>query len=105
MEDLVITADIPLAARIVAKGGIALDPRGELFTEENVGERSPMCDLMHQLRSDGIVQGGPGQFGMTDRNRFASARTRLLTRILKRNVNTRLKIIIIFKELISKTCI
>jgi uncharacterized protein YaiI (UPF0178 family) len=82
-EDLVITADIPLAARIVAKGGVALDPRGELFTEENVGERLSVRDLMQQLRSDGIVWGGPSQFGMTDRNRFASALDRLLTRMLK----------------------
>jgi uncharacterized protein YaiI (UPF0178 family) len=82
-EDLVITADIPLAARIVAKGGVALDPRGELFTEENVGERLSVRDLMQQLRSDGIVWGGPSQFGMTDRNRFASTLDRLLTRMLK----------------------
>lgn len=82
-EDLVITADIPLAARIVARGGVALDPRGELYTEENVGERLSMRDLMQQLRTDGIVRGGPNQFGMTDRNRFASSLDRLLTRMLK----------------------
>jgi uncharacterized protein YaiI (UPF0178 family) len=81
--DLVITADIPLAARIVAKGGVALDPRGELYTEENVGERLSMRDLMQQLRADGLVQGGPGQLGLTDRNRFASALDRMLTRMLK----------------------
>jgi len=80
-EDLVITADIPLAARIVAKGGVALDPRGELYTEENVGERLSMRDLMQQLRAEGLVQGGPAQFGMTDRQRFASALDRLLTRL------------------------
>lgn len=83
VEDLVITADIPLAARIIAKGGVALDPRGELYTEENVGERLSMRDLMQQLRTDGLVQGGPSQFGLTDRNRFASALDRLLTRMLK----------------------
>src|SRR6185369_17874468 len=82
-EDLVITADIPLAARIVAKGGVALDPRGELYTEENVGERLSMRDLMQQLRGEGLVQGGPAQFGMTDRQRFASALDRLLTRMRK----------------------
>ena len=61
-EDLVITADIPLAARIVAKGGVALDPRGELYTEENVGERLSIRDLMMELRSGGLVQGaGPVQ--------------------------------------------
>ena len=69
-EDLVITADIPLAARVVAIGGIALDPRGELYTEENVGERLSIRDLMMELRSGGLVQGGPGQFSLTDRQRL-----------------------------------
>ena len=82
-EDLVITADIPLAARIVAKGGVALDPRGELYTEENVGERLSVRDLMMELRSGGLVQGGPAQFSMTDRQRFASSLDRLLTRMLR----------------------
>lgn len=82
-EDLVITADIPLAARIVAKGATGIDPRGELYTEENVGERLSMRDLMQQLRMEGLVQGGPAQFGMTDRQRFASALDRLLTRMVK----------------------
>jgi uncharacterized protein YaiI (UPF0178 family) len=84
-EDLVITADIPLAARIVAKGGVALDPRGELYTEENVGERLSMRDLMMELRSGGAVLGGPNQFGLTDRQRFASSLDRLLTRMLRGN--------------------
>jgi uncharacterized protein len=82
-QDLVITADIPLAARIVAKGAVGIDPRGELYTEENVGERLSMRDLMQSLRSDGLVQGGPAQFGMTDRQKFASALDRVLTRMLK----------------------
>jgi len=82
-EDLVITADIPLAARIVAKGATGIDPRGELYTEENVGERLSMRDLMQQLRLEGLVQGGPAQFAMTDRQRFASALDRLLTRMVK----------------------
>ena len=87
-EDLVITADIPLAARIVAKGGVALDPRGELYTEENVGERLSMRDLMQQLRGEGLIQGGPSQFGMTDRQRFASALDRLLTSMRKEKRST-----------------
>lgn len=81
--DLVITADIPLAARVVEKGGVALDPRGELYTEENVGERLSMRNLMQELRSDGLVQGGPGQFSLTDRQRFASSMDRLLTRMVR----------------------
>ena len=82
-EDLVITSDIPLAARVVAKGGVALDPRGELYTEENVGERLSMRDLMMELRSGGLVQGGPSQFSRTDRQRFASSLDRLLTQIMR----------------------
>ncbi len=82
-EDVVITADIPLAARVVAKGSVALDPRGELYTEENVGERLSMRDLMMELRSGGLVQGGPGQFSLTDRQRFASSLDRVLTLMLR----------------------
>lgn len=81
--DLVITADIPLAARVVAKGGVALDPRGDLYTEENVGERLSMRDLMMELREGGLVQGGPSQFSLTDRQRFASSLDRLLTQMTK----------------------
>ncbi len=82
-EDLVITADIPLAARLVAQGGVALDPRGEIYTEENVGERLSTRDLMQELRGAGLVQGGPAQFGLVDRQRFASALDRLLTRMVR----------------------
>lgn len=82
-RDLVITADIPLAARIVESGGVAIDPRGELYTEENIGERLSVRDLMQELRGEGLVQGGPGQFGLVDRQRFASAFDRTLTRLIK----------------------
>lgn len=83
-NDLVITADIPLAARIVAGGGIALDPRGELYTEENVGEKVAYRDLMHELRGAGLVAGGPAQIGLADRQRFASALDRTLTRMIRK---------------------
>jgi uncharacterized protein len=82
-DDLVITADIPLAARIVRKGGTALDPRGELFTDDNMGERLSVRDLMQGLRDEGLVQGGPAQFGPQDRQRFASALDRTLTRMVR----------------------
>ena len=82
-EDLVITADIPLAARIVANGGVALDPRGELYSEENIGERLAVRNLMMELRSEGLAQDGPGQFSMTDRQRFASSLDRLLTQMCR----------------------
>jgi uncharacterized protein YaiI (UPF0178 family) len=81
--DLVITADIPLAARIVENGGVALDPRGELYTGENVGERLSLRDLLQGLRDEGLVQGGPAPFGPADRQRFASALDRTLTRMLR----------------------
>ncbi|WP_305046848.1 YaiI/YqxD family protein [Geoalkalibacter sp.] len=81
--DLVITADIPLAARIVARDGVAIDPRGDVYTEENVGERLSTRNLLNELREAGIVQGGPEPLGMTDRQKFASALDRLLTRRLK----------------------
>jgi uncharacterized protein len=82
-EDVVITADIPLASRIVAKGAVGIDPRGEFYTEENVGERLSMRDLMMELRDGGMVRGGPAQFGATDRQRFASSLDTLLTRMVK----------------------
>ncbi|MBJ6723222.1 YaiI/YqxD family protein [Geomesophilobacter sediminis] len=83
-EDIVITADIPLAARIVAKGAVALDPRGELYTEENVGERLSIRDLMMELRDGGLLVGGPAQFSLTDRQKFASSLDRLLTQLTRK---------------------
>jgi len=82
-EDLVITADIPLAARIVAKGSVGLDPRGELYTEENVGERLSIRDMMQELRGAGMIQGGPAAFSNTDRQRFASSLDSTLTRMIR----------------------
>ena len=82
-DDLVITADIPLAARIVSNGGVALDPRGELYTEDNVGERLSVRDLMMELREGGFVQGGPAAFNLTDRQRFAASLDRLLTQMIR----------------------
>ena len=66
--DLVITADIPLAARIIAKGAVAIDPRGDIYTEDNVGERLSMRNLMQELRMGGLVRGGPAQLGLPDRS-------------------------------------
>ena len=82
--DLVVTADVPLAARIVAKGGVALDPRGEQYNEESIGDRLAMRDLLSELRDTGtILGGGPAPFSMSDRNRFASALDSLLHKILR----------------------
>ena len=76
--DLVITADIPLAAAAVEAGALALSPRGELFDAGNVRERLVMRDLMDQLRGSGIDTGGPRAFSARDRQAFANQLDRLL---------------------------
>ena len=76
--DLVITADIPLASAIVAKDAFALDPRGELYTRENVGELLAMRNFMDRLRGSGVETGGPPAFSSSDRHAFASALDRFL---------------------------
>lgn len=77
--DLVITADIPLAADVVARGGLALDPRGELYSEENIGERLATRNLMQELRSEGLSTGGPPPLDQRARQKFANALDRILT--------------------------
>lgn len=78
--DLVITADIPLAAEVVAKGCLALNPRGDLYTEENVRERLNMRDFMATLRGAGVDTGGPVTFSHADRQAFANQLDRLLAK-------------------------
>ena len=78
--DLVITADIPLAAQVVEKGGQALNPRGEIYTAENIGGRLNMRDFMDDLRSSGIDTGGPPALSQRDRQSFANHLDRILTR-------------------------
>jgi len=82
--DLVVTADIPLAAEVVKNGGHALDPRGELFTEENVHERLAMRDLMDHLRSTGLETGGPATLSKSDRQAFANQLDQFLARYCER---------------------
>ena len=76
--DLVITADIPLAAELIDKGASALNPRGELYTRENIRERLNMRDFMDTMRSSGIQSGGPPPLNQTDRQAFANALDRWL---------------------------
>jgi len=78
--DLVITADIPLAAAVITRGAHALDPRGELYSEDNVQERLAVRNLMQDLRATGAILGGPAPFGQSDRQRFANHLDRFLTR-------------------------
>jgi len=81
--DLAVTADIPLAARLVEKGVKAIDPRGTEYTEENIGERLSVRDFMDQLRSTGIETGGPSVYGAKEKQAFAATLDRVLTHLLK----------------------
>lgn len=78
--DLVITADIPLAARIVEKGGLALDPHGKLYDTENIKQILSMRDFMDSLRGSGIETGGSNGFGQKERQNFANILDRLVAR-------------------------
>jgi len=80
--DLVITGDIPLAADVIEKGGHALNPRGELYTVENIRARLNIRDFMDTLRGSGINTGGPPALSNTDRKVFADHLDKLLTRHL-----------------------
>ncbi len=81
--DLVITADIPLADRVVAKGAFALNPRGKLYTEENIKDRLAMRDLLSELRDGGMMTGGPSMFNKKDCQAFVNQLDSFLTRRLK----------------------
>ena len=76
--DLVVTQDIPLAARVLEKGGIAVDPRGDRHTPDNMAERLSIRDFMEALRGAGVQTGGPPAFHARDRQAFASQLDRWL---------------------------
>ena len=78
--DLVVTADVPLAADVVEAGGTALDPRGQLYTAENVQERLAVRNLMDELRGSGVELGGPASIQASDRRAFADQLDRFLAR-------------------------
>lgn len=84
--DLVITADIPLASQVIDKGGYALNPRGELYTRDNIRQRLGLRNFMEELRSSGVNTGGPASLSQSDRQAFANEFDRFLTRSL--NVNS-----------------
>jgi uncharacterized protein YaiI (UPF0178 family) len=77
--DLVVTADIPLASAVVERGGHALDPRGVLYTRDNVQERLAVRNLMDQLRASGVETGGPAPWGQSDSRAFANQLDRFLS--------------------------
>ena len=79
--DLVITADIPLAAAVVAKGALAINPRGMLYDKENIGERLALRDMMDELRSSRLIRGGPAPLDQKDKQAFANQLDRVLARV------------------------
>ncbi len=83
--DLVVTADIPLAAELVEKGCIALNPRGELYTSENIRQRLNMRDFMDTMRGSGVVTGGPPPINQSDRQAFANQLDRFLARLITKS--------------------
>ncbi len=78
--DLVITADIPLAAQVIEKGGHALNPRGEFYSKENIREILNMRDFMEELRGAGLASSGPAAFSQADRQAFANQLDRFLAK-------------------------
>jgi uncharacterized protein YaiI (UPF0178 family) len=78
--DVAVTADIPLAALLVPKGVVVLDPRGEEYTAENIGERLSVRNFMDGLRVSGVETGGQATYGARDKQAFANALDRALTR-------------------------
>jgi uncharacterized protein YaiI (UPF0178 family) len=81
--DLVVTQDIPLAARVIEKGGIAVNPRGECYTPDNIAERLSMRNFMEELRGAGVQTGGPAAFHARDRQAFANQLDRWLAQLPK----------------------
>ena len=77
--DLVVTADIPLASDVIGRGGHALDPRGVLYTKDNIQERLALRDFMDQLRGSGVETGGPAPWSQSDSHAFANQLDRLLS--------------------------
>ena len=81
--DLVITADIPLAAQVIAKGGHALNPRGEFYSSENIQERLGMRNFMEELRASGVQTNGPNAFNAADKKAFAAQLDQFLSKNCK----------------------
>jgi uncharacterized protein len=82
--DVAVTADIPLAALLVPKGVAVIDPRGEEYTAASIGERLSVRNFMDSLRGSGVETGGHGQWGAREKQAFANALDRTLTRALRR---------------------
>jgi uncharacterized protein YaiI (UPF0178 family) len=81
--DVAVTADIPLAALLVPNGVIVIDPRGDVYTEESIGERLSVRNFMDELRMGGVDTGGHSTYGAKEKQAFANAIDRALTRALR----------------------
>ncbi len=81
--DVAVTADIPLAALLVPKGVVVIDPRGDVYTEESIGERLSVRNFMDELRMGGVDTGGQAPYGAKEKQAFANAIDRALTRALR----------------------
>ena len=81
--DVAVTADIPLAAILVGNGVVTIDPRGDLYSAETIGERLAMRDFMDGMRGAGVETGGARPFGPRDKQNFANALDRALTRAMR----------------------
>ena len=82
--DLVVTGDIPLAAQVLDKGALALNPRGDFYTADNIAQQLGMRAFMDELRAGGIDTGGPAPFSPADRQQFANQLDRHLARLMKK---------------------
>lgn len=82
--DVAVTHDIPLAARLVDKDVVVIDPRGDVYDRENVGERLSVRDFMSDVRDTGVLTGGPAAYSARDKQRFASALDRALAAARRR---------------------
>jgi uncharacterized protein YaiI (UPF0178 family) len=81
--DVAVTADIPLAALLVPKGVLVIDPRGDVYSEESIGERLSVRNFMDGLRSNGVETGGHSTYGQKEKQAFANSLDRALTRAMR----------------------
>lgn len=84
-HDIVVTQDIPLAAQVIARGGIAIHPRGEIFSESNIKARLHLRDFMDHLRGSGVQTGGPAPMNVRDKRQFADALEQTIRKQIKRS--------------------
>ena len=84
--DLVVTADIPLAARIVERGALGIDPRGQIYNEDNIAQKLAVRNLLAELRGGGLMGGGPPPYKDKDRHKFGVALDRLLTKLISQSM-------------------